>query len=57
MAVPEKSDKKRKEKQRGAKENERTSADLSSIYRGSQTKCRLLRSRYIKRIKYLLLAT
>ena len=56
MVVPKKSDKKRKEKERGVKENEQTSADLSSAHRGSQAKCRLEQTSYFKQIKFLLFA-
>jgi len=43
-------------KEKKSKEDEQTSAELSSAHRCSQAKCRLVQTSYTKRIKFLLLA-
>ena len=50
MAVPKSLIRKEKK----SKEDEQTSAELSSAHRRSQAKCRLVQTTYIKRIKFLL---
>ena len=50
-----KSDKLRKEKK--SKEDEQNSVELSSAHRRLKAKCRQVQTSYIKRIKFLLLAT
>ena len=43
-------------KEKKTKEDEQTSAELSSAHRRLQAKCRQVQTSYIKRIKFLLLA-
>ena len=52
MAVPKSLIKKEKK----SKEDEQTSAELSSAHRRLEAKCRQVQTSYIKRIKFLLLA-